>query len=438
MRSLNRVAVSPRFSRGLLAIAALLPALVLAGCAAKRPPPPPAGETLRMPWGSVPTDRWDREADDAFRDNLVESMRARIEQLRAANPGARVPYRVLSISGGGSRGSYGAGVLVGWTDAGDRPEFDVVTGISTGALMATAAFLGTEHDDDLRIYTEINNDDVFHKRGILSIFQDDALLDTKPLRDLIARTIDAETLALVAREHARGRRLFVGTTNLDAQAFVVWDMGAIAASDHPDKLERYRDVVLASASYPMAFPPVYIPVSSDGQTWYQMHVDGGVRETVFFYDFIDEYGEALEQLGMDASSVHPELYLLNNGTLYARDVTKPVGGSTISIGLASFGSLMRKAALSSLYRLWVLALRGGADFHISFIPPDFELSENPLEFDPEEMRRLFELGEGRSRRGEAWGVQPAPRSQQELLELIDPRKTIDQLEARPWLEEGVE
>jgi hypothetical protein len=425
-------------SRSANVVLALLAVAAVSGCGDKRPPPPPADETYRLPWGAVPVESWDQKGRDEFQATLVRSIEARLGALRSANPGARLPYQVLALSGGGSRGAYGAGVLTGWTARGDRPEFEVVTGISTGALMATQAFLGSEFDERLTTYTRVGNDEIFRRRGKLEMLFSDSMLDSTPLRELLAATIDEETLELVAAQHRRGRRLFLGTTNLDANAFVVWEMGAIAASDRPDKLQRYRDVVLASASFPIKLPPVYIRVEHGGKTYYQMHVDGGARETVFFYDFVDEFGEALEELGLDDSDVHGEIYLLNNGSLYSRTAYTPVSGSVLGVTGATLTSLMRKVTLGSLYRLWVLALGTGADFHLSFIPPEFELSPDPLHFDPEEMQRLFDLGYERAIGREAWQSQEAPATREEFLALIDPRQKIDRLEKRPWLRDDVE
>lgn len=414
-------------------------ALLLVACASTpRPTPPPAGEVYALPWGAVPVESWDKASQDAFQASLAASMRARVAQIRAQDPQAKIPYRVLTLSGGGSRGAFGAGLLIGLTEIGERPRFDVVTGISTGALMATHAFLGPEYDEDLRLYTRIDNDDVFVERGPLAALSKDALLDTAPLREVLAGYITERTLAAVAAEQAKGRRLFIGTTNLDANTFTVWDMGAIATSNRPDKLQRYRDIVLASASFPIAFPPVYIEVERDGAAYTQMHVDGGMRETVFFYDFLEEYRDARESIGLTREQVHAELYLLNNGTVYNTAQYRPVEGKALAIAGASINSLMRKVTLSSLYRLWVLALSNGADFHFAYIPPDVELSDNALNFDREEMNRLFDYGYRRALAGEAWHTQRAPETREELARLIDPRNSIDKLEARPWLRGDVE
>jgi hypothetical protein len=414
-------------------VAALLIVPFALACAGPRVNGPTAGEPYRLPWGAVPVESWDRPDGDAFQKTLADSIQRRLVALRAANPSARLPYRVLSLSGGGSRGAYGAGLLIGWTDTGERPEFDVVTGISTGALMATHAFLGSDYDEGLRVYRDVTNDDVYEERSLLAILSNDSVFDTAPLRKLLERTLTPAVIARVAEENGKGRRLFIGTTNLDAQTFVVWDMGAIAASTRRDRLQRYRDVVLASASFPIAFPPVYISVETENGSYEQMHVDGGARETVFFYDFLDEYSDAMRSLGLDDEDVHSEVYLLNNGPIYATGKYKPVKPLSLSVAGATISSLMRKATLGSLYRMWVLALSTGADIHMAYIPPEFPLSENPLNFSREEMLKLFQLGYDKALRGDAWFSQLAPKSQEELTDLINPVSSIDTLENAPWL-----
>jgi predicted acylesterase/phospholipase RssA len=183
-------------------------------------------------------ERWDPTVKNTFVRDLIEALHNRVQELRKKAGGKPITVRGLALSGGGSHGAYGAGVLIGWTDAGTRPEFDVVTGISTGALTATAVFLGPEQDDSLRMYTKVTNKDIYKSRGLLAVLTEDSMYDAAPLRALIAKQIDDGVLQAVAREHARGRRLFVGTVNLDAEAFTIWDMGFIASSDRPDKLER--------------------------------------------------------------------------------------------------------------------------------------------------------------------------------------------------------
>lgn len=408
----------------------LLPLLVAACAGSQRPAPPTKGEPLALPWGAVSQERGATSGDEDQRNAMVSALRARIAARVAASEAGVVPYRVLAISGGGSRGAYGAGLLTGWSENGDRPEFDVVTGISTGALMATHAFLGTAFDEGLQLYRHTQNADVFQKRGKLAVLNGDALLDTAPLRATLGALLTEEVVRQVAVEHAKGRRLFIGTTNLDANTFTVWDMGAIAASDRPDKLQRYRDVVQASAAFPIAFPPVYFEVERpDGTRFTQMHADGGLRQTVFFYDFVDEWRDALRAEGVMPDRVRPMLYLLNNDRIHGRARHKPVAGRTLSIAGASIDTLMRQTLVNSVYRLWVTALSNGADFSIAYIPPEFDLSDNSLLFDNAEMEKLYQLGYARAKSGAAWFTQKAPSTVEELARLINPRDTMDRLES---------
>jgi len=403
-----------------------------------RPTPPVAGAPLEQPWGSVPLQTTDGEIVQSFTDNFIKSLEAKRDQHRQAGVDGKIPYRALTLSGGGSRGAYGAGVLSGWTVRGDRPQFDVVTGISTGALMATHVFLGPEFDENLAMYKQISNDDVFKKRSIFEALRTGAIFDTSPLRDTLLSTITEETLDLVAVEYRKGRRLFIGTTNLDANTFVVWDMGVIAASGRPDRLKRYIDVIKASAAFPIAFPPVYIDVEGESGTFTEMHADGGIREMVFFFDFdfIEEVRSAMDEAGFSESDFKQELYLLVNGPISSGGIRtyKPVEGKIGPIIDAAITSLMTKVTHGSAYRMWVLSMVHGADFHVSFVPSDFEFSSGSLTFDPEEQTALFELGYQQALDGTAWATQLAPSNTEELIQLItDPASTFDEFEQPDWL-----
>ncbi len=414
-------------ARGLTVLLAGLLVLTTGCGAPPRPDPPPAGVTYQLPWGAVSLETWDPELDR----HAAAYVKKKVAAKRQKYGRGGFPFYILALSGGGSRGAYGAGVLAGWSAAGTRPEFDVVTGISTGALMATSAFLGPEDDAFLRLYTETSNEDIYKPRGQLAVFND-AMYDSAPLRDLIAKILDRNMLAAVGREHKKGRRLYIGTTNLDANAFTIWDMGAIATSGHPDSLQRYRDVVLASASVPGVFPPVYIPVEVGGQRYSQMHGDGSVRESVFYYRSVGDAEEALAAVGMKPSDIDAHLYVLHNGQLYADSKYRPVRARTIPIAGAAVAGLMRKNTITSLYRLWVDAVISGINFHLARIPDNVELSENPVNFDPEEMQRLFDVGYEKALNGTAWETQPVVTDPQEALDLVNP-ELMDEVEARPWL-----
>ena len=194
------------------------------------------------------------------------------EQQRRAQTG-QLPVDVLALSGGGEDGAFGAGLLVGWSQRGDRPVFEVVTGVSTGSLIAPFAFLGTSYDAQLReAYTTIDRKNVLLFQNIFAILSGESLATTAPLREMIGRFVTPELLSAVAAEHNKGRRLFVVTTNLDFQRPVLWDMGKIANSGSPATAELFREILVASASIPGVFPPVYFDVQSGGRRFKEMHV----------------------------------------------------------------------------------------------------------------------------------------------------------------------
>jgi len=406
---------------------------VLTGCFSKRVAPPPAGKTFEVPWGAVPLERWDPTFKNTFERHLIEGLQMRLREHRKKAPGKPITLRGLALSGGGSHGAYGAGVLIGWTDAGTRPEFDVVTGISTGALTATAVFLGPEYDDSLRMYTKVTNKDIFKSRGLLAVLLKDSMYDSAPLRAIIAKQIDDEVIQAVAGEYAKGRRLFIGTVNLDAQAFTIWNMGLIASSDRPDKLERYRDVILASASVPVVFPPVYIPVEVGGETYRQMHVDGGAREMIFFPQFIQNLDKAIAEAGFSSADVHGEIYVLFNGRIAARGTYEPVEPRALSVMEVVARTFQRANTISSIYQIWVGGLTHRLAIHVTDIAPEYENLQQDMEFNRDDMKRLFDYGYNRSVKGEAWWTQPEVDDYQEIIRKINPWNVIGEMEARPEL-----
>jgi hypothetical protein len=164
---------------------------------------------------------------------LQREFAAAVERQLAANglpPTAPLPeLDLLGVSGGGENGAFGAGLLNGWTERGGRPNFFLVTGISTGALSAPFAFLGSAWDAKLKdVYTDITLADVLVQRNFTAALWDDGMADNSPLFRTISRYIDEALLAELARAYDGGRLLLIGTSNLDAQMPVVWNIGAIA------------------------------------------------------------------------------------------------------------------------------------------------------------------------------------------------------------------
>ena len=411
---------------GALAICGCL----LAGCATDRKNPPPHGEVYQVPWGAVDVGTWDDDREDIYSDEAIASWGKYVEDFSKQNPGSKIPFRVLTLSGGGSRGAFGAGVLSGWTLAGNRPEFNVVTGVSTGALMATPAFLGPDYDHALALFTNISNEDVYRKQGKLAILNKEGLYDTTPLRELLARHLDKEMIDAVGREFTEtGRSLFIGTTNLDAKVFTIWDMGKIASSDRPERYQLYRDVILASASYPIVFPPVYLPVISEtDETYYQMHGDGGLRETVFLFDYMGEFLEHLEDLGLDWDrDIDPQVYLLYNGKIFEDQKYLAVDPNTLSVAMRSMYTLMRTSSTSSVFQVWASGLVHGATVYLAFIPEDQEQLPPALDFDTEKMRRLFQLGYKKAITHSAWLERKPPKDLKEYRQSLEFYENINPL-----------
>jgi predicted acylesterase/phospholipase RssA len=327
-------------------------------------------------------------------------------------PDGYIHYAHLALSGGGANGAFGAGLLNGWTKMGNRPTFKIVTGVSTGALMAPYAFLGPPYDDTLRqFYTTTATRYIFRMLSIIpQLLGGESLADTGPLRATIEQTVDAEFLQAIARAHMSGRRLYIGTVDLDSQQFVVWNMGLIATSGHPGALDLFRNVMLASASVPIAFPPVFFDVEANGQRFDEMHVDGAVAANLFYSGGVFDF--AAIRATTERGKGREDIYVIHNGQL------PPVPGTTArslrSIATRAFELAARSATLGDLFRIWAVTQRDSAGFKWITIPGGVELTGNET-FDPEVMGRLYRIGFQRAMDGPVWNsdllglqLRPAP------------------------------
>ena len=310
-------------------------------------------------------------------------------------------HNYLAISGGGANGAFGAGLLAGWTKAGTRPEFSMVTGISTGALSAPFAFLGPDYDDELKaVYTTTSTEQIAKKRNLIAAVFADSMVDTAPLREIIKGYINTDVIQAIARQHVRGRRLYIGTVNLDAKRSVIWNIGAIAASDYPRKEELIRDVLQASASIPVAFPPVLIPVQADGKTFDEMHVDGGTGSQVFVYPAAVNWKAITQKLKVRGT---PSVYVIRNS--FIDPDYRGVKRGILPIGIRTIDSLIRTQGIGDLYQIHSLCARDGNAFNLAYIPSGF--TEEPKEsFDPVYMRKLYDLGYRMALEGYPWEKTP--------------------------------
>lgn len=377
-------------------------ALGLSGCATLRHPVPMdmVGKThidnmteIRfMPGGE----------NSELQRNLIRSV---LEEDKADYPvdsEGRIVYPMLCISGGAANGAYGAGLLKGWSEEGSRPKFKVVTGVSTGAISSPMAFLGKEYDDMAgELYTSMSTKDVMSVKGSVRALLGDSLASSKPLERQLKKYITPDILLKIAAEHKKGRRLYVGTAYLDAQRFVIWDMGAIASRGD---VELFRKVILASASIPMMFPPVILNVKGGDERYDEMHVDGGTITQVFtLYKVLEGQDGVAKEMGVDSHRIKGAVYIIRNG--YVDPGYKPVKDNITSIAGQMFDTMINSQGVGDTYRIYAFMQKRGGDYNLAYIPGDFR-PEKKQEFDPRQMKELFDRGYRDALKGYKWHKAP--------------------------------
>lgn len=349
---------------------------------------------------------YDLEAQNAFRDTIrSEDLAAFAAQSRAARkPAQPLPQKnILILTGGGSYGAYSAGVLVGWSESGTRPVFDVVTGTSTGALIGCFAFLGPEFDGELRrVYTCMRNDDLYRKRRFPFSLLSDSISDSAPLSRMIEHAITDDRVQLMGAEYRKGRRFYVGTSDLDTRRSVIWDVTAMAARDTPGDRDLIRNVLLASTSIPGFFPPVNIPVYVDGVRHVERHIDGVTSSSMFF---APPWVPPEQRTGLPAGWLYgSDIYILVAGKLYADPA--PVKARTVAIASQAVSTILYDQCRGDLQRLFLLSILTGMNYNVSSIPEDLTAPESSTDFKPEEMGPLFEAGVAWARNKNKWRDTP--------------------------------
>lgn len=373
-----------------------LACIVLFGCVAA-PPRHPLPETLAASAqvAGIPGARyWADEAPESFRQWL-DLPDAVLKERYAGIIGR--PHAYLLISGGGDDGAFGAGLLAGWTAAGDRPEFQIVTGISTGSIIAPFAFLGPTYDETLReLYTSYRSADLVRRRPLRELVRGDSAFTTEPMARLLDRYLGDREVAAIAAEGQRGRSLLIGTTNLDAGRPVIWDITRIAMSGTPNAKKLIHQVVLASSAIPGAFPPVLFNVEAKGASYDELHVDGGVTSQLFLGVTGLDWKKIAERLEVQGA---PQLYLIRNSRLRTKWVSverriAPIVSRTVE-------SLIRSQGIGDLAQIYITSEHAGMGFNLAGVPPDFDVEPKEL-FDPDYMRSLFDRGFRDGREGTAW------------------------------------
>ena len=377
---------------------------VMAGCGKTRTTLP--SELIRdsKVLGMTGVRTWAFEHSPMFEEDLIASVKQGLRYSSTGHDDASGHFNILALSGGGANGAFGAGILYGWSAAGTRPTFKIVTGISTGALIAPFAFLGADYDQTLKqVYTSVATKDIlkfrfftYTRRGI------DSLADSSPLQGLIEKYVTDDVIRSVALAHQTGRRLYIGTTDLDASRLVIWNMGVVAASNSPEASDLFRKILLASASIPIIFPPVYIPVEVGGEIYEEMHVDGGVATQVFFYGDIMNFDDAVRAAGLSSIGAG-RIYIIQN--MQSIPLFEPVKSNLVAISIKTIMGLLANQGNGDLYRIYTVAQREGIKFKLVFIPSDFELQPSEI-FDPVVMEKLFDLGYHMALSGDPWQNHP--------------------------------
>ncbi|WP_431282307.1 patatin-like phospholipase family protein [Humitalea sp. 24SJ18S-53] len=383
--------------------AALLVALLLPACTIARLPAPPEALTEEIQPLGIPNARFWVDRGSA---PLEQELRAAgLREVASLPPDQRrrlPPADYLAISGGGDNGAFGAGLLVGWTASGQRPEFQVVTGVSAGALSAPFAFLGPDYDPALReVFTGVAPPDILlFRRMATALLFGDSLADTGPLYRLIEQHVNDSMMAAIAREYARGRLLLIGTTNLDVQRPVVWNIGAIAASGHPDAIVLMRQIMLASASIPGAFPPVLTSVESAGRRYQEMHVDGGAASQMFLFPASLDLAAGARDAGIERQRT---AYLIRNARMDTEWAT--TSRRFFAISRRALSTTIHFSGVNDVVRIFLTSQRDGVGFRLAYIDPAFE-AERPEAFDQAYMKALFDSAYEQARNGYPWMDRP--------------------------------
>ena len=348
----------------------------------------------------------DTQGEALLREGVqaLERERAAARITGSSSGGSTVnlsPANFLAVSGGGDDGAFGAGLICGWSDSGKMPTSKLVTGVSTGSMIAPFAFLGGAYIGRLRtLYTTIKPEDISEDAGLFGALFGEALADTEPLARLISRYVDQQMLADIAREYARGRLLLIGTTSLDEQRPVIWNLGAIAGSGHPGALELTRKVLLASAAIPGAFPPVMIEVDAAGRRYQEMNVDGGAVVQTFLYP--PDTGLRVDLRSAEHARQR-HAYIVRNGRLDP-DWAK-VDRRFLKIVGRAISTMIHYSGYNDIIRIYATTKRDGVDYNLAYIEPDFPNMKHE-EFDPAYLRALFDYGYAKGRQGSAWHKAP--------------------------------
>lgn len=377
----------------------LVAGLVLAGCGST-PRKDPVNEN------NIQSANIDGMADIRFVPSTRAGIDAYLQELKTVVPkrgdDPKRASNYLSLSGGGDNGAFGAGVLSGWSKQGTRPEFDQVVGISTGALVAPFAYLGSDYDEKLQtVFTTTSPEDIYKDRSLVAVLFGASLADNTPLLNLIKNTIDADMLNQIANVYEqKGRLLLLGTTNIDTGQLVVWNMGKIAALRTEASTSLFHRIMLASAAVPGVFPPELFEATVDGMQYHELHVDGGLSVQIYLYP------AAVSKRALETGIVKSrprQAYIIRNASISIEQTKTEV--SSLGVLGKSYKKILQAQGVGNLYQIYQIAQRDKVGFNLAFIGDDFQ-APHPTEFDHGYMQALFAYGYGKALNGYPWRKTP--------------------------------
>ncbi|WP_406610389.1 patatin-like phospholipase family protein [Agarivorans sp. JK6] len=347
---------------------------------------------LMYPLATAGLRYWDGESTEITEHNIEQEYQSILDS-RARNNGVGSDIYHLALSGGGVNGAFSAGVLNAWTANGDRPEFDLVTGVSTGAIVSVFAYLGSDYDSTLKnYYTETPMSSLFQVKSIWSLLRGEAVLDTAGFEDQVRSYIDADIVKQLAEQRAKGRLLVIGTTNLDNEKMSLWDVGKIAQVGSDEAITLIQNIIIASSSVPGAFPAKSIVIDDGQQRFEELHVDGGVSRQVFL---VPQW--AYYNLPFERNPQH--VFVIRNGLL--KPHYQVTNNNLTDIGLRSISTIIRNQGIGDVEHIYHFAQHNQMSFRLAYIDNDFSKISDEA-FTKEYMTSLYQYGYQKTRADSLW------------------------------------
>jgi hypothetical protein len=361
----------------------------------------PKSSRLSVHQTSYPPSDTRPECDKSIAEELAKSLPQSAESKPPDHP-----LNILALSGGVVAAPFAAGALVGWSETGTRPTFDVVTGISSGALIGAYAYLGPKYDERLqRLLLTLTTSDIIKIQPLRSMKREGAFGNMKPAEALIRRETDEVFMADIRQAHAEGRRFFVGTMELRTKRFVIWDIGAIASSGRADADELVRKILLASMSWPGFTPPVPFNVVVNGHAYEEEHCDGGMVAMAFVRLASGATWPEQPALAKPELPAGTNLYVLPCRKLYADP--KEVKKRALPRFATAISGTLEALTRSDILGLYAFCMATGTRFHMLPLPQDFQSSTTSVaESYPKEAPQLFQLGHDTATQGPPWRLTP--------------------------------